>query len=154
MCPMHYRRWYRRVGKSSGVTQIAPAMDRFMAHVHKTDGCWLWTGPRNQQGYGSFGVGRNSKQNAHRWLWEQMHGKASSKLHLDHLCRNRICVRPDHMELVTHAENLHRGHYANHNSVKTECKRGHPYDEANTYRTKMGRDCRACRRERARSARN
>lgn len=150
---MHYRRWYRSVGRAGGATRSLPPMERFMRWVTKTDGCWLWTGPQNLAGYGSFGVGRGSKRNAHRWLWEQLNGPASSKLHLDHLCRNRLCVNPDHMELVSHSENIRRGVHPNHMGAKTHCPQGHPYDEANTYRYRNTRRCRTCQREKMRAHR-
>lgn len=146
---MHYRRWYRSVGKASGATRIGSPMERFMARVRKTEGCWLWTGSLNIHGYGSFGVGRGSRQNAHRWLWEQLNGKASSKLHLDHLCRNKACVNPVHMELVTHAENLRRGSHPSR-PRKEHCPSGHPFDEANTYMHRGNQHCRACNREKNR----
>ncbi|SBV27567.1 HNH endonuclease [Micromonospora krabiensis] len=118
-----------------------------MRMVAKTDECWLWTGPQNLAGYGSFGVGRGSKRNAHRWLWEQINGRASPKLHLDHLCRNRLCVRPEHMELVTHSENIRRGARSTYQSDKTQCVHGHPYDEVNTAWYRGTRYCRTCKRE-------
>ena len=104
-------------------------------------------------GYGSFGVGRGSKRNAHRWLWEELNGPASSKLHLDHLCRNRLCVRPDHMELVTHSENIRRGARSNYQASKTHCVNGHEYTEANTGRYRETRYCRACKRDAVRRRR-
>lgn len=111
------------------------------------DECWPWTGVPSRAGYGTFIVGkRGRRQNAHRWIWEQINGPASSKLHLDHLCRNKLCVNPTHMELVTHAENLRRGKHTSYQAMKTHCKRGHPFDEANTYVKKTGRACKACSR--------
>lgn len=130
-------------------------MERFMQYVHKetSPGCWQWTGPQNLAGYGSFGVGRASKRNAHRWLWEQINGTASPKLHVDHLCRNRLCVNPDHLELVTHEENLRRGKQPDRWSKVPNCPQGHAYSEANTGYTGNARYCRECKRIRNRAAR-
>ena len=143
MCPMHYRRWYRSVGRTVGL----PPMERFMSRVDKSgpNGCWQWLGSLNGHGYGQFSVGR-AKRGAHRWLWEQVNGPASSKLHLDHLCRNRACVNPGHLELVTHQVNLNRGMRTEHQAMKTHCPQGHPYNEANTGRTGSIRWCRECKR--------
>jgi hypothetical protein len=82
----------------------------------------------------------------HRWVYEQLVGPIPAGLVLDHLCRNPACVRPMHLEPVTQQENILRGQgLAAANAVKTECSRGHPYTEANTYRRPDGyRDCREC----------
>jgi hypothetical protein len=140
-------------------------MDRFMSKVDKAGPipdyrpdlgpCWLWTGFIADTGYGKFTVGATSPRGAHRWLWEQINGPASSKLHIDHLCRVRRCVNPDHLELVTHSENIRRGAHPRYNSLKTHCPQGHPYDEANTYWNVKGtsRSCRTCERERNRRRR-
>lgn len=82
--------------------------DRFWSKVEKTDGCWLWRGSINSDGYGSFKIkGRTVK--AHGYPWEKKNGQVPRGLELDHLCRNRACVRPDHLEPVTHAVNVQRG---------------------------------------------
>jgi hypothetical protein len=109
------------------------------------DGCVLWTGYTDPQGYG-----RLSGYGAHRIAWVQKNGPVPEGMELDHLCRNRACVNPDHMEPVTHAENMRRSAPA----VKARCINGHPYDEKNTYgrpaRCGSKRDCRTCGAERAR----
>lgn len=77
-------------------------------------GCWLWTGHRNRDGYGQFKItgaaGRHRTVRAHRWAWQHHHGPVPSGLTLDHLCGRPACVRPDHLEPVTNAENLRRRH--------------------------------------------
>lgn len=84
----------------------------FFTKVRKADvsvrTCWEWTGAKDQHGYGRFGVRRKNRR-AHVVAWMLEHGPIPDGLELDHLCRNRGCVRPDHMELVTHRENLMRG---------------------------------------------
>ena len=125
--------------------------ERFWAKVEKTDSCWLWTGQLSNAGYGMLLVSRRMR-NAHRWAYEYFVGPVPEGLEIDHLCRIRRCVRPDHMEAVTRSVNQLRG-----NSWwrrKTHCPRGHPYDSANTlsYGKKPKRQCRMCTNDRKRRA--
>lgn len=121
---------------------------RFWSKVDLTLTCWLWIGVTNHRGYGQFG----KSGSAHRFAYELLVGPIPEGLELDHLCRVRACVRPDHLEAVTHQENLRRGD--NHQRSKTHCPQGHPYDEANTYRRPDGgRRCIACHRRTANQAR-
>lgn len=105
------------------------------------NGCWVWTGVMHPRGYGW------AKRNvlAHRWIYEHMVGPIPAGLCIDHLCRNRRCQNPAHMEPVTLAENTRRGG----NAIKTHCPVGHPYSMDNTYIEPDGiaRRCRACARE-------
>ena len=111
-------------------------------------GCWMWSGPVDRVGYGSI-QRRGITMRAHRAVYEDLVGPVPAGLELDHLCRNKACVNPAHLEPVTHSENLRR-HYA----TVTSCPQGHVYDEANTYRDTAGkRRCRACMRERQRRRR-
>jgi hypothetical protein len=84
----------------------------FFSKVSQVDetlrSCWEWTGAKDQHGYGRFGIRRKNRR-AHVVAWVIENGPISEGLELDHLCRNRSCVRPDHMELVSHRENLIRG---------------------------------------------
>lgn len=101
--------------------------------------CWEWTAGRNNYGYGS--VSMNSKSTlAHRVVYELLVGPIPQGLQIDHLCRNRGCVNPDHLEPVTQWENMQRGLSA----TWTHCPWGHEYTEANTYR-RPGRETRLCR---------
>ncbi len=83
---------------------------RFWAMVEKIggDGCWLFTGAKTADGYGSFRAGE-SVVLAHRYAWIEANGEPAAGHELDHLCRNRPCIRPSHLEPVTHRENVHRG---------------------------------------------
>lgn len=80
---------------------------RFEARTVKTDGCWFWVGGLNAQGYGQMSV-MGRQVGAHRIAWELYRGEIPPTLTIDHLCRNPLCVNPDHMEIVTSAENKSR----------------------------------------------
>lgn len=73
-------------------------------------GCWLWIGAKNQDGYGITGRGKRAgrSSHAHRWMWEETRGRVPDGMELDHLCGVRHCVNPDHLEPVTHQENVRR----------------------------------------------
>lgn len=122
--------------------------DRFWSKVNVTETCWLWTATKTHTGYGRFWY--DSRQvPAHRWAYEQFHGITVPKeLDIDHLCRVPSCVRPDHLEAVTHRENMLRGENATAvHARQTACIHGHPFDEENTILTKRGRRrCRACKK--------
>lgn len=116
------------------------------------DGCWRWAGATyGATGYGMVGVavdGRRTTRGAHRVFYMAHRGPIASGLELDHLCRRRLCVNPDHLEAVDTRTNLLRGVGASaRNAAKTSCPQGHPYDEANTMpRGDGSRVCRACRK--------
>lgn len=108
--------------------------------------CWEWQGWLNDEGYAYFNLTRKKKVRAHKLAWELYVGENLSGSELDHTCRNRKCVNPDHLELVSHKENMLRGNTVNAiNAAKTHCIRGHPFDEANTrIRSNGWRACRKC----------
>lgn len=102
--------------------------------------CWEWCGCVMRNGYGQFRH-EGRVQPAHRVAWDLLRGPIPDGLHVDHLCRNRRCVNPAHLEPVTQAENNRRVA-----ALRTHCKHGHPFDERNTYVYRDGRrKCRACR---------
>jgi len=125
---------------------------RFWTNVQKTDSCWLWLASKTDKGYGQ--TSRNYKHlYAHRVSWE-LAGKALIKgKTLDHLCRNRACVNPDHLEQVTHRQNILRGvGLTAQNAGKQVCKYGHPFNRENTaYATaRRYRVCKQCALRRGR----
>lgn len=94
-----WREYYRRERKPRPTLE-----ERFWAKVEKTDGCWLWQGYKTVMGYGRINVDGHAV-GAHRVAYEMLVGPIPVALTLDHLCRNPGCVRPDHLEPVTLAEN-------------------------------------------------
>lgn len=128
--------------------KFAPVEVRFMAKVAKrSDGCWQWTSFVRPDGYPMFRFGQRAIR-AHRFAYELLVGPIPEGMQLDHLCRNRACVNPTHREPVTHRENIMRGLAPTaQNARKTHCKRGHPLEGDNVYRSPRGhRTCRTCKR--------
>lgn len=121
-------------------------LERFVAKVVFTEKCWLWNGAKTQ-GYGSFNARSYQTTTAYRWMYEHLRGPVPKGMQLDHLCRNRICVNPAHLEAVTQKTNWVRGDSPTaKNARKTHCLHGHEFTAANTYQRKdtLGRKCRAC----------
>lgn len=112
------------------------------------DDCWEWTASTHEFGYGRIRIQRVEFV-AHRLVYEILVGPIPDGLHIDHLCRNPRCVRPDHLEPVTKAENERRGLIG---ILNTECVNGHPWTEESTYyRPDNGtRQCRICQLDRSR----
>jgi hypothetical protein len=130
--------------------KIRPLIDRLFAMVDKTEECWNWTGGVAKSGYGSINRGRRTEGTVlvHRASWELLRGPIPDGLHIDHLCRNRRCVNPDHLEPVSPGENVLRGEgLSAQNARKTRCKRGHSLDDALIING--ARFCRECNRLRA-----
>lgn len=128
---------------------------RFWRRVLITDGCWLWTGAL-KDGYGRLSRGCRGMGylRAHRFSYELHKGPIPGGLDLDHLCRNRSCVNPDHLEPVTRGENTARSPIAITavKSRQTHCLRGHQLVGANVYMHWGRRNCRECKRIRDRRA--
>ncbi len=126
---------------------------RFAAKVHVVrgaEGCWFWTGTRKSTGYGQFWNGHRTVQ-AHRWSWEQRNGPIPEGLEIDHLCKQRDCVNPRHLEVVTRGENVRRSSSgaatAAVHAARTHCREGHELTPENTYVPQPGwRRCRTCMR--------
>lgn len=116
-------------------------MSNFWNKVNKTDTCWLWTGALRSKNspYGFLRMAGKNKL-SHRYAYEQIKGPIPSGLTLDHLCKNKICVNPEHLEPVTLSENVKRAagwlkaikvRVAN-KLAKTTCLKGHEYDGKNS----------------------
>lgn len=118
--------------------------------------CWLWTASQVRGGYGRFNVGGGRLVLAHWFAYERAKGSIPEGLDLDHLCRERLCVNPDHLEPVTRRENVRRGEGVGlAESRVTHCPQGHAYTPENIYHDRKrngryGRKCRTCALERAR----
>lgn len=123
--------------------QRSDPASRFFKFVEKTTDCWLWTGRRINSGYGTFWDGKQVL--SHRWSYEHAKEPIPPEMTIDHLCRNKLCVNPDHMEVVTNYENNMRGDSAPAiNARKTHCSRGHELAGANLVLKRGRRACRAC----------
>ncbi len=126
--------------------RIIPVEQRFWEKVEKTKTCWNWTSAFNQKGYGVFNLNGKAVK-AHRFAYELLKSKIPKGLTLDHICRNRGCVNPNHLECLTHKENILKGiGLSAINARKTHCDSGHPLTGKNLYFKSGRRFCRECRR--------
>jgi 5-methylcytosine-specific restriction endonuclease McrA len=153
LCSKHYQR-LKRTGRTDRQSSLSRWMDKvdkngpIPVYAPELGPCWLWTACLFQAtGYGQFHDQGKKVASAHRWGYEHLVGAVSSELHLDHLCRIRNCVNPDHLEPVTPAENSRRIP----RSIRPQseaCTKGHSFTPENTYTyPNLRRLCRTCRNE-------
>lgn len=140
------------------IREIKSPLERFLSRITvEPNGCWGWK-RGHSNGYASFHVTADRSINAHQFSYEYFVGPVPEGKELDHLCHNRGCVNPDHLEPVIHEVNCQRGDSGpllklKHQST-THCPKGHPYDEKNTLMQRKKRDgpllrvCKACLEER------
>lgn len=125
-------------------------MDKGYGSCYKmniTTDCWYWAGSHAKSGYGTLWDGEKNKR-AHRVVYEALVGEIPQDLELDHLCKNKLCVNPEHLEAVTHAENMNRVDYsAIKRQVKTHCPKGHLLDRIRTHYGKTHKECGTCKKE-------
>lgn len=142
---------------------VTSAEERFWSKVNKSGPlplhggvpgpCWQWTAGKIPSGYGSFHTAPLRQAAPHRYAWEALRGPIPDDLTIDHLCRNKLCVNPDHLEVVTRGENTLRAvDIGAKNRGKTHCIKGHEFDRDNTRITPNGRRrCRTCDSHRERN---
>lgn len=147
-CERHYSRWYRHGDPMAGARDRLKWPDALLRRLRfMPDGCIEYTGPTNADGYGQISRGGRPIR-AHRAAYEMVRGSIDNDLELHHLCENKACVNPGHLEPISKAD--HARQHGRRNTP-TECPHGHAYDEANTGFDRHGwRYCRACARERMR----
>lgn len=159
-CNVHYQQWYRYGDPLVRKRIHGNDAKRFWSKVDKNGPvphyrpdlgpCWLWKEKPGPGGYAQIRMGGRAGRMVlvHRWAYTDLVGPIPEARQLDHLCRVRHCVRPDHLEPVPPKINTHRGMGPSAlNLRKTHCKRGHPFDEENTRWYRGTRACRACQRE-------
>lgn len=158
LCGKHYHR-LKRHGSPTGGSPTGTAEERFWARVVQgasADDCWGWSGSLHHHGYASIVVDGKTAP-AHRFSYELANGPVPAELHIDHLCRNRGCTNPAHLEAVTPRVNILRGTGTSAANIrKTHCPQGHEYTPENTYvlpSRPRARYCRACAADRRRERR-
>ncbi len=149
LCGMHAARRQRGIPMDQVPRIIGDLEARFWSKVIPAGAldCWPWGASRNDGGYGQIMIdGRPHR--AHRVAWQLLRGEIPTGLVIDHLCRNRPCVNPWHMDLVTNEVNIERGEFrSSRTPLKTHCPSGHTYAGENVRIAKAGyRVCRSCER--------
>lgn len=130
--------------------QKRPVKDRLLDLI-EIDRCWVWKGSLSRAGYGRLTIregGKKMTKSAHRVSYETFVGKIPVGLTIDHLCKNKACINPDHLEAVSQKVNVHRANPLwKQEAARTHCPQGHEYTEDNMYKykTRSGGVCRNCK---------
>lgn len=140
MCERHYRRLLHRGDTAN------PRIDNVRHYEVRASGCWEWSGAMWGNGYGKLSVSMHGTRLAHRALYTEHRGPIPDGLDLDHLCRNRACVNPQHLEPVSRATNLERGLAA-----RGKCRNGHDLTAVGALKSGT-QQCVQCWRDRYRAA--
>jgi len=115
-------------------------IQRFMSKIKKSKNCWIWTGGISD-GYGFFKF-ENTSIRAHRFSYELFKEMIPFRMQIDHLCKNKKCVNPEHLEIVIHQENMMRSNSVSGvNSQKTHCPKGHKYSGVNKRGQRIYKTC-------------
>lgn len=128
-----------RKAKWKGFYTIAYLRARCQANQ---DGCWIWQGSKADNGYGLVGRNQTGSTVVHKVMYILTFGMVPADLELDHTCRHRDCCNPEHLEPVTHLENMRRG--VSRCEKLTECKRGHPFEDGSYYVWRGRKVCKSC----------
>lgn len=148
---------YLRGHQTRGHPVIIPRVEYVEEDRGYSTPCWIWQLSKSEPGYGNaYNPKTRKKTKAHRMMYERVKGPIPEGLEIDHLCRVPSCVNPDHLEAVTHYENVMRGKSPLARYAKaTHCIHGHPFNAENTayYKDRRGRRCMTCTRLRARRVR-
>ena len=141
--PLRICDWCRHVfatrsGPPRGCSPACSLALRFEDYVERTETCSIWRGTIGHDGYGRLSGERGRSIQVHRYAYECFVGPIPASLTLDHLCRNRACCNPAHLEAVTHKTNILRGEGGGAiNARRTHCKHGHPLAGENLYLSLM-----------------
>ena len=117
-----------------------PPIERFLSKIKIIGNCWMWQRFKDKDGYSRIQINKKSCS-GHRFIYEYYHGDIDPNLMIDHLCRKRACVNPEHLELVTPLINTKRG-IGNRNKEKTRCPYGHEYSGISSQGKRI---CKICR---------
>ena len=124
-----------------------PALERWREGYAIVGDCWVWQRAKDSKGYGRFKREEGRNTSAHRIGYDLAKGPVPPRLVIDHLCRNRACCNPDHLEAVTNAVNTRRGLKSALRTPPTHCRNGHLYTSQTERFDRLGRrSCRECAR--------
>lgn len=141
--------------KQTRKRKFTPTATLLRRKIAEIKGCWIWQGETANNGYGRTSIrvssGKWKRESAHRASYEAFVGEIPKGLVIDHLCRNILCVNPEHLEPVTQRENSFRA--PNYVGNRTHCPSGHEYTLDNTTLSSGRRKCRTCHRKREASRR-